>query len=211
MWEVAAMAAVGYLCGSIPFGWLMGRFTMRIDVRDYGSGKTGFTNTMRSLGLKRSVAVLIGDILKGALPVVLARALVDGEAAQVAAGIGAVVGHIWPVWLGFRGGAGVATGVGAAVAMNPFVVLAAALVFVLCVAVVRIMSVASLAGTLALVAAFAIFSLADLSPAAYIVFAIVAGALIWWRHRSNIQRLLSGTEPRLGQRARPTTEEAAAT
>ncbi|HEX5938752.1 MAG TPA: glycerol-3-phosphate 1-O-acyltransferase PlsY [Dehalococcoidia bacterium] len=211
MWEVAAMAAVGYLCGSIPFGWLMGRFTMRIDVRDYGSGKTGFTNTMRSLGLKRSVAVLIGDILKGALPVVLARALVDGEAAQVAAGIGAVVGHIWPVWLGFRGGAGVATGVGAALAMNPFVVLAAALVFVLCVAVVRIMSVASLAGTLALVAAFAIFSLADLSPAAYIVFAIVAGALIWWRHRSNIQRLLSGTEPRLGQRARPTTEEAAAT
>lgn len=211
MWEVAAMAAVGYLCGSIPFGWLMGRFTMRIDVRDYGSGKTGFTNTMRSLGLKRSVAVLIGDILKGALPVVLARALVDGEAAQVAAGIGAVVGHIWPVWLGFRGGAGVATGVGAALAMNPFVVLAAALVFVLCVAVVRIMSVASLAGTLALVAAFAIFFFADLSPAAYIVFAVVAGALIWWRHRSNIQRLLSGTEPRLGQQARATTEEAAAT
>lgn len=210
MWEVAAMAVVGYLSGSIPFGWLMGRFTMRIDVRDYGSGKTGFTNTMRSLGLKRSLAVLIGDILKGALPVVLARVLIDGEAAQVAAGVGAVVGHVWPVWLGFRGGAGVATGVGAALAMNPFVVLAAAIVFVLCVAVVRIMSVASLAGTLALAVGFVIFTLADLSPAAYIVFAILAGALIWWRHRSNIQRLLTGAEPRIGQRSGAASEEPAA-
>jgi glycerol-3-phosphate acyltransferase PlsY len=204
------MAFVGYLIGSIPFGWLMGRYTMRIDVRDYGSGKTGFTNTMRSLGLKRSLVVLVGDILKGAFPVVLARVLVDGEAAQVAAGVGAVVGHIWPVWLGFRGGAGVATGVGAALAMNPFVVLAAAIVFVLCVVLVRIMSVASLTGTVALAAAFVIFTLADLSPAAYIIFAVVAGILIWWRHRSNIQRLLSGNEPRIGQRTQPPTEEATA-
>jgi glycerol-3-phosphate acyltransferase PlsY len=211
VWEVVAMAIVGYLCGSIPFGWLMGRYTMRIDVRDYGSGKTGFTNTMRSLGLKRSLVVLVGDILKGALPVVLARVLVDGEAAQVAAGVGAVVGHIWPVWLGFRGGAGVATGVGAALAMNPFVVLAAAIVFVLCVALIRIMSVASLAGTLALVFAFGLFTLLDLSPAAYIIFAVLAGALIWWRHRANIQRLLAGTEPRIGQRLRTPPTEAAAT
>ncbi|HET9201378.1 MAG TPA: glycerol-3-phosphate 1-O-acyltransferase PlsY [Dehalococcoidia bacterium] len=208
MWEVAAMAVVGYLCGSIPFGWLMGRYTMRIDVRDFGSGKTGFTNTMRSLGLKRSLVVLVGDILKGAFPVVLARVLVDGEAAQVAAGVGAVVGHIWPVWLGFRGGAGVATGVGAALAMNPFVVLAAAIVFVLCVALVRIMSVASLAGTVALAVAFALFTLADLSPWVYVIFAVVAGGLIWWRHRSNIQRLLAGTEPRIGQRVGPPTGEA---
>lgn len=208
MWEVAAMAVVGYLCGSIPFGWLMGRYTMRIDVRDFGSGKTGFTNTMRSLGLKRSLVVLVGDILKGAFPVVLSRVLVDGEAAQVAAGVGAVVGHIWPVWLGFRGGAGVATGVGAALAMNPFVVLAAAIVFVLCVALVRIMSVASLAGTVALAVAFALFTLADLSPWVYVIFAVVAGGLIWWRHRSNIQRLLAGTEPRIGQRVGPPTGEA---
>lgn len=200
MTGIILMAVLGYLAGSIPFGWLVGRYTMRIDVRDYGSGKTGFTNTMRSLGLKRSLGVLVGDILKGALPVVLARILVDGEAAQVAAGIGAVAGHVWPVWLGFRGGAGVATGVGAALAMNPFVVLAAAVVFLAVLLALRIMSVASLSGTIALVVAFSFFALADLSPAAYIVYALVAGALIWWRHRSNIQRLLTSTEPRVGQR-----------
>jgi glycerol-3-phosphate acyltransferase PlsY len=205
--EVAAMAILGYLAGSIPFGWLAGRYTQGIDVRDFGSGKTGFTNTMRSLGFKRSLAVLAGDILKGALPVVLARLWVDGEAAQVAAGIGAVVGHIWPVWLGFRGGAGVATGVGAALAMDPFAVLSAAIVFLLALAVTRIMSVASLAGSVALSVAFLVLAAAGFTPAAYVVYSVVATALIWWRHRANIQRLISGSEPKLGQRATPAVTE----
>ncbi|MEX2236459.1 MAG: glycerol-3-phosphate 1-O-acyltransferase PlsY [Dehalococcoidia bacterium] len=203
MFEIAAI--LGYLCGSIPFGWLMGRYTQHIDIRDYGSGKTGFTNTMRSLGLKRSLVVLAGDILKGAVPVVVARlAFEDEEAVHVAAGVGAVVGHVWPVWLRFRGGAGVATGVGAAIALSPLAVLAAAAVFLAVVASLRIMSVASLAGTAALAAAFVLFAALDLSAWAYIAYGLIAGALIWWRHRSNIQRLLAGTEPRLGQRAATT-------
>ncbi|MPZ23554.1 MAG: glycerol-3-phosphate 1-O-acyltransferase PlsY [Dehalococcoidia bacterium] len=200
MLAVVTMAAVGYLSGSIPVGWLAGRLSRRIDIRDYGSGKTGFTNTMRSLGLKWSLGVLVCDILKGAAPVVLARAAVDGEAAQVAAGIAAVAGHNWPVWLGFRGGAGVATGVGAALAMNPFVVLSAALVFIVCLYLLRYMSVASLSGAVAMAIAFAIFSVLGLSPWTYVIYALAAGALIWWRHRANIGRLLAGTEPKFGQK-----------
>jgi acyl phosphate:glycerol-3-phosphate acyltransferase len=209
MWEVLVMAVVGYLFGSIPFGWLAGRYLLNIDVRDVGSGKTGFTNTMRALGFRRSILVLIADILKGCVPVVLARLLVDGEAAQVAAGIGAVAGHNWPVWLGFRGGSGVATGVGAALAMDPFVVLSAAIVFVACLAVFRIMSVASLAGTVALTVAFIVFAALGLTPASYVVYGLAVTAMIWWRHRANIKRLLEGTEPRIGQRTGPVEERAA--
>jgi acyl phosphate:glycerol-3-phosphate acyltransferase len=192
MWEVLVMAVVGYLFGSIPFGWLAGRYLLNIDVRDVGSGKTGFTNTMRALGFRRSILVLIADILKGCVPVVLA-----------------VAGHNWPVWLGFRGGSGVATGVGAALAMDPFVVLSAAIVFVACLAVFRIMSVASLAGTVALTVAFIVFAALGLTPASYVVYGLAVTAMIWWRHRANIKRLLEGTEPRIGQRTGPVEERAA--
>ena len=200
--------AVGYLIGSVPIGLIVGRVTRGIDVRDYGSGVTGATNVIRTSGLKAGVVVIIGDIAKGIAPVYLglliARAFgVDGhdDRAWVSAGaaFAAVCGHIWPVFAGFRGGRAVATGFGAALAMNPLASAALIPVAALVVGATRIMSLMSITMAPLLAVVFTVLAIADKAPPAYAVYAIGASALIVWKHRPNIERLLAGTEPRIGR------------
>ena len=198
-WPFPASAAIGYLLGSIPSGLLVGRFVRGIDVREYGSGKTGFTNVLRTVGLRWGVVVLIADLAKGALPVVIARLLSDEPYVHAVAGLAAVAGHDWPLYVGFRGGRGVASSYGAALAMSP---IAAAVVLpagVGLVAVTRIMSVMSIGMAPVLAALFIGLAVADIQPWAYAVYAVVAAALLVALHRENVQRLLAGTEPKLGQ------------
>jgi len=199
-WQLVVAAVIGYLLGAIPGGYLMGRLTRGIDVRDYGSGKTGATNALRTLGLWAVLGVLVIDVGKSAAAVSLARVLSDDAWAQALAGMGAVAGHVWPVWLGFRGGRGVSAAYGSLLAMNPLAGLALLPVALAIIVVTRYMSLMSVSMAPIAAALFLTLAIAGPLPYAHAVFAAVAAALIVALHHDNIRRLLSGTERKIGQK-----------
>ena len=198
-WAFPAFAALGYLLGSIPSGLIVGRLARGIDVREHGSGKTGFTNVLRTVGLRWGVLVLAADLVKGVLPVLVARLVSDDPYVQTVAGLAAIAGHDWPVYVGFRGGRGVATSYGVALAMNPIAALVLLPAAAGLVAVTRIMSTMSVGLAPLLAALFVVLAVMGIHPWAYAVYAIIAAALLLVLHRENLRRLLAGTEPKLGQ------------
>lgn len=192
------LVALGYVLGSIPTGLLVARWQRGVDIRRHGSGNIGMTNVLRAVGKGAAALTLVGDLAKGLLPVLLARAWLTSPWAIGLVALAAVIGHLFPVFAGFHGGKGVATTLGASLPLLPGPLLIAFLVFVTCVALRRQVSLGSLAAAAALpIAAFAWGS-----PAAYVLYALMAATLIWYRHRENIQRLLAGTEPTIGQGVR---------
>ena len=198
-WQFLASAAIGYLLGSIPAGLWVGRLARGIDVREFGSGRTGFTNVLRTVGLRWGVVVLVADLAKGAVPVIIARVLSDEPYVYTVAGLAAAVGHDWPLFAGFRGGRGVAASFGAALALNPIAAAALIPVGVGLVAVTRIMSLMSVGMAPVLAFVFVALAAAGVHPWAYAVYAVIAATILLVLHQENIQRLLAGTEPRLGQ------------
>ena len=198
-WQFLASAAIGYLLGSIPAGLWVGRLARGIDVREFGSGRTGFTNVLRTVGLRWGVVVLVADLAKGAVPVIIARVLTDEPYVYTVAGLAAAVGHDWPLFAGFRGGRGVAASFGAALALNPIAAAALIPVGVGLVAVTRIMSLMSVGMAPVLAFVFVALAAAGVHPWAYAVYAVIAATILLVLHQENIQRLLAGTEPRLGQ------------
>ena len=198
-WAFLACAAIGYGLGSIPTGLIVGRVARGIDIRRYGSGKTGVTNVVRTVGARWGAVALIGDLAKGAMPVVIARVVSDEPYLQTVAGLAAAVGHDWPVFAGFQGGRGVATSFGAALAMSPIAAAALIPVGIGLVAITRIMSVMSVGMAPVLATVFVTLAAAGVHPWAYAVYALIAAAMVIVLHRENIERLLAGTEPRLGQ------------
>ena len=197
-WAFIVVAVIGYLLGSIPAGLIAGRITRGIDVRDYGSGKTGVTNVLRILGLRISFLVAVTDIAKGAAPVVIARVLVDDAYGQTVAGLAAVAGHDWPLYAGFRGGRGVATSFGALLAMSPLVTLALVPVGICIAVATRYMSVMSVGGSILTGLTFLGLAVLGLQPWPYAAYALAAAGLVVVLHRENIQRLLAGREPKIG-------------
>jgi glycerol-3-phosphate acyltransferase PlsY len=208
IWQYVVVAVVGYSMGAIPSGWLAGKLTRGIDIRDYGSGATGTANVLRTLGLWPALLVLAADIVK-AYVIVLATWYVfepyeganTAHNLQAVAGVAAIVGHDWPVYLGFRGGKGVAATYGAFAAMLFFPLsvpglLAAAVAIVL---TFRYMSLMSVTTVLMGGAAFLGLALTGIVPYAFAIFGGVASALVLLQHRENIQRLLAGTEPKIGE------------
>lgn len=198
-WPFLAGAVIGYLLGSIPTGLLVGRIARGIDIRKYGSGKTGFTNVLRTVGARWGAVALVGDLAKGAIPVVIARLLSDEPYVQTVGGLAAAIGHDWPVFAGFQGGRGVAASFGAALAMSPIAAAALIPVGIGLVAVTRIMSVMSVGMAPVLAVVFIALAAAGVHPWAYAVYASVAAALVVALHRENIERILAGTEPKLGR------------
>ncbi len=198
-WEFVVCITIGYGLGSMPAGLWAGRLARGIDLREYGSGKTGFTNALRTLGPRWGAAVLLVDLGKGVLPVIAARIISDEPFVQAAAGFAAAIGHDWPALAGFHGGRGVATSFGAALAMSP--VPAAALIPVggLLLATTRMMSVMSVGMAPVLAGVFVVLAALDYHPWAFAVYAIASAAQIIMLHRENIQRIIAGTEPRLGR------------
>ena len=191
------VATVGaYLSGSIPFGLLVARLTGGPDPRSVGSGRTGGTNALRALGRRRAAVVSAGDILKGALPVLAVRALGGGDGTEVAAALFAVVGATRSIWVGFKGGRGIATGFGTALAIAPIALAAAAPIFIVVIWRTRIVSL----GSLAAVAAFAPIEIfvrmqtPDGLSIWALAYSIVGPALVWIAHADNIARLRAGTE-----------------
>ncbi|MCP9934307.1 glycerol-3-phosphate 1-O-acyltransferase PlsY [Cyanobium sp. Candia 9D4] len=195
----------GYLLGSIPFGWLAGHWLAGVDLRQEGSGSTGATNVLRVLGKGPALVVFLLDVLKGTAAVLLAKAVLQplGFSAAsdwwvVAAGLAALAGHIWPLWLGWKGGKAVATGLGMLLGLTWPVGLACFGIFLTTLSVTRIVSLSSVVAALSLpLLMLGSFGADGLRPA-YLSLALLTTALVLWRHRSNLQRLMAGTEPRLG-------------
>jgi acyl phosphate:glycerol-3-phosphate acyltransferase len=197
----AVCALVGYLLGGIPFGMIVGR-ARGVDLTRTGSGSTGATNALRTLGLGPAVLVFVGDFVKGLLAVLAARAIA-GDAAwpQVAAATAAVIGHSYSPFIGFRGGRGVVTGMGGLVVIWPWAALVALILGACAILVTRYVSLGSLTGTLVAGAlGIGLFLFVNQSPA-HLMYALVVPLFIVVSHRGNIARLLSGTERKLGEKA----------
>jgi len=191
------LVGVAYLSGSIPMGVLVARISGGPDPRTVGSGRTGGTNALRALGRKWAAVVVGGDLLKGALPVLLARFVTDGDPlVEVLCGGAAVGGAIWSVFVGFRSGRGVGTGVGTMLVIQPIAVFLAAPVFVAVIVITRYVSLGSLLGSAAMFPAMlVIWAVASGAvPPAYLLWAAAGPALIWLAHADNIDRLIHGTE-----------------
>ena len=193
---VALVAALllGYLLGSVPWGLLLTRAAGHGDIRAIGSGNIGATNVLRTGNKGLAAATLALDVLKGVAALLIAEA-VWGESAGLASGFGAMLGHAFPVWLGFRGGKGVATGAGVLLAASWWMGLAAALVWLATAAVTRLSSAGALAACAAAPVVALVAGRTDLA-----LFAAGIAALVVFRHRANIARLLAGTEPRIGRK-----------
>jgi acyl phosphate:glycerol-3-phosphate acyltransferase len=215
----ALLLLVAYLLGSIPTGYLAGRLLKGIDIRQEGSGSTGATNVLRTLGKVPGAIVLLIDISKGAIAIALVSYAftylpgwlyfskivgLDFSVWQpvmvTLAGMAALIGHSKSIWLGFTGGKSVATSLGILLAMNWMVGLATVGVFGLTIAITRIVSISSIMGAVSVIVSMIVFA----QPLPYLLFAIAGGGYVIWRHRSNIQRLIAGTEPKLGQKLEET-------
>jgi acyl phosphate:glycerol-3-phosphate acyltransferase len=199
--------SITYLLGSLPTGYLAGKLLQGIDIREHGSGSTGATNVLRTLGKVPGSIVLLIDAVKGALAVTIANLIFtlnlfptipsEWQAYLVPlAATGAILGHSKSIWLNFGGGKSVATGVGVLLAMSWQVGLATMVVFGITISISRIVSISSIAGAISVTIWMLLFDL----PLPSIVFAIVGGIYVVWRHSTNIQRILAGTEPKLGQK-----------
>ena len=209
--RILLSGAIGYGIGSISSGYLVGKLYRNVDLRKVGSGSTGATNTFRTLGLGAGLLVAILDILKGAGSVWIAMALVPGGDdriyATALAAVAAVAGHCWPAFLEGRGGRGVATGFGALLFIATPAWLGAVVGFMLALAITRMVSVGSLAAVAGALIGYAVFVFAGYLSFHWAVlgFILIAGAIVTFRHRANIARILRGSEPRLGQRRSPST------
>ena len=192
------LLALGYLLGSMPNGYLAGHWLKGIDLRQCGSGSTGATNVLRNVGKGPALVVFLLDVGKGALAVLLAKSFGLNDWVQVLAGLAALAGHIWPVWLGWKGGKAVATGLGMFLGLAWPVGLACFGLFMAVISISRIVSLSSVVAAIGL----PVLMLISGGSSAYLVVSLVASVLVLWRHRSNIERLIAGTEPRIGQKAR---------
>jgi glycerol-3-phosphate acyltransferase PlsY len=205
-----AVLLAGYLLGSLPCGYLAGRWLAGIDIRQEGSGSTGATNVLRVLGKGPALAVFLLDVGKGAAAVLLARAVLQplgfdagSDWWVVASGLAALAGHIWPVWLAGRGGKAVATGLGMLLGLTWPVGLACFGIFLTVLSLSRIVSLSSVVAALSLpLLMLGWFAPGSLRPA-YLALAVLTTTVVVWRHRSNLQRLLAGTEPKLGTKPKP--------
>jgi glycerol-3-phosphate acyltransferase PlsY len=207
--------AIAYLLGSIPFGYLLVKylFTSGEDVRRVGSGGIGATNVTRRAGIKAGLLTYTLDVAKGAAAVMLMRLVAEDDYAWIgAAAVAAIVGHIFPVFLKFRGGKGVATGVGVFLALAPYSVLSTLVLWALIVYLTRYVSLASIIATAAVpLWTLLYYGLVWPSPhvKALVVIALACCALIVAKHHENINRLIRGTESKVGQRIVPPSDQAA--
>ena len=197
-------ALVGYVLGAIPFGLLIGRLTRGIDLREYGSHRTGATNALRTLGLRAAAAVFVLDVLKGVVAVLLARLLFGSdplvEWAAAVAGFAAIVGHNWSVFIGFSGGRGVATSTGGLAAMSPWSVVILAPIVIGIMWRTRYVSLGSITGSLLAPVVTAVLWLFGAASVPAIGYALASGLLVTAAHADNIARLRAGTERRIGQK-----------
>ena len=190
---------LGYLFGSFPSGYLAGRIAKGIDIRSLGSGSTGATNVLRHIGKRAAITVFLLDLFKGVLSILLAKYFLLNDSWQVAIGLSTLIGHIWPIWLNWKGGKAVATGLGIFLGLSWQVGLSTLGIFIIMITLFRIVSLASVSASLALpLIMFLSFSSSNISLP-FLIVSLLAMILVIWRHRENIVRLIRGKEPTIGQ------------
>ena len=205
--QFALVLPVSYVLGSIPWGFLIIQRTKGVDIREYGSGKTGTTNVLRTAGFSLAGLALVLDTSKGISAVFMARAVADTATAEVAAGLLALIGHNWPLFLSFKGGRGIATGMGGLLVMSPIAVALGTPFFIFTTLLSRYLSLGSIVGVTGSFFGLLALVLLDRSSPTYLWYAGAGGCLIICRHWDNIQRLRQGKELRLGQSAEKLGEE----
>jgi glycerol-3-phosphate acyltransferase PlsY len=201
--EVITVVTLAYLVGSVPFAFLLSR-RRGIDLRRVGSGNVGASNVLRTSGVRIAVIAMGLDAVKGALAVIVAERVTSGSgiAAPMAAGLASVLGHIYPVWLRFRGGKGVATAAGVFAVLTPMALGIAGAAFVVAVWITRYISMGSVVGALTL----AIVAIVIDAPTVVEIGSAIAALVILHRHRANLVRVFAGTERRIGQRLQRLTD-----
>ncbi|MDI3534315.1 MAG: acyl phosphate:glycerol-3-phosphate acyltransferase [Thermosediminibacterales bacterium] len=190
-----------YLLGSISFSYIIVKLWMNIDIRNYGSGNAGATNVLRVLGKKAAAAVLFLDMLKGFIAVVIGNQI-GGENISLICGIAVVLGHNWPVFFKFKGGKGIATSIGVVLAISPLIMLYLILIAVVIIYFTRYVSLASITGALIYPLLVLLFKM----PKEYIIFSLILSILAVIRHHSNIYKLLTGKESKIGEKIHPKVE-----
>ena len=190
---------LGYLFGSFPSGYLAGRIAKGIDIRSLGSGSTGATNVLRQIGKRAAITVFLLDVLKGVISILVAKFCLLNDSWQVAIGLSTLIGHIWPIWLNWKGGKAVATGLGIFLGLSWQVGLSTLGIFIVMILLFRIVSLASVSAALSLpLIMFLSFKTSSISLP-FLLISLLAMTLVIWRHRENIIRLMKGKEPRIGQ------------
>ena len=197
-WAVMPLA---YLLGSISWGYMLLQWKMGVDIREYGSGRTGMSNVLRTGGAIAAAVVLTLDIAKGAMAVLIARAVIGTTAAEVTAALIVLVGHNWPVFLQFKGGRGILTALGGLAIMAPAAAVVATATFLIITAWSRYISLGSVIGVMIGAVAVLALALAGWHSNTYMVYGFIACAMIIWQHRDNIKRIRQGSERRLGRPA----------
>ncbi|WP_303859545.1 glycerol-3-phosphate 1-O-acyltransferase PlsY [Alkalibaculum bacchi] len=182
-----------YLIGSISFSFLLTKFKLRKDIREFGSGNAGTTNVLRVLGRKYAVMVLIGDVLKGVIAVLIGRFFGSSQVVTILCGLAVVIGHNWPALMGFRGGKGIATSIGVFLVYDPTVALVCIAIGIVIIAVSKYVSLGSICG----MAIFPLVNLAFSRGIQNFIFAFIIAAIVIYKHRANIGRLVKGTENKL--------------
>lgn len=194
----ALFLGIGYVAGSIPSGWLVARLFHHTDIREHGSGRTGSTNVWRTFGVAAGIASFVGDTLKVIVPLVAIRLLFpDKPEGEAIAAFAAIIGHNWPIFIGFRGGRGIVPGAAGLAFMVPPLMAVLWAIFLPVIFLSRYVSLASLTTVVAAPVLIAIAMFWIHVPTAYLVYAIVGGVLIVVQHRDNISRLLAGNERRI--------------
>ncbi len=193
------LIGVGYLLGSVPFGFILARLGGAGDIRDIGSGNIGATNVLRTGRKGLAAATLLLDLGKGFTAVWIAASMSPGD--QLVAGAGAMLGHLYPVWLGFRGGKGVATLMGVALAVDWRIGAIFAVIWLGTIALVRVSSLGGILAAISVPVSAMIIGRTDLAP-----LSAALALLVLWRHQDNIRRLLRGEEPRIGMRSTEPTD-----
>lgn len=209
IWKLSVIILLSYFLGAIPFGLIIGKLARGIDVREHGSGKTGFANVLRTAGAKAGALTFAADVGKGILAAGLGGIVIgesiamvgplifDFQAAQILAAMAAVAGHNWSVYIRFEGGRGVDTSLGGLIAMAPLVGLACLVVGIIVILASRYVSLGSMFGTGSSILILIPLVTLGHQPVEYLIYGIIATALVVYQHRDNIGRLRAGTERRL--------------
>ena len=197
------VAPLAYLLGAIPWGFIVTRLARGIDIRRYGSGRTGMANVLRTAGGRWAAVVAALDVGKGVLAVLVARWLIHTEVSEVVAGLLVLAGHNWSVFLKFKAGRGATVGAGALLVMAPVTFPIVIAVFIVGTLISKYISVGSIAAVLTGLAAYVAFAAAGWYSWTYLWFTATGSAIIIWQHRDNIVRLVRGKERKVGARAEP--------
>lgn len=193
--KIIIVSVLSYIIGNMETSYIIAKNAAGIDIRKYGSGNAGATNVLRTLGKKAGIAAFLGDALKGVLAVILGR-LIAGEDGQIFAGLFVVIGHNWPVFLNFKGGKGIATTIGVMTAINPYIVAAIVPIGIVIIIITKYISLASILGMII----FPIVMLFTHQSIKLVLFSFILSIMALYRHRTNIKKLMEGTESKLGQK-----------